>query len=251
MKMINKFAISLLACIGTATIANAGPIFLTGHDPDFHSQPGVGAGGNLLSVGLQFATGGQAFDSTNKFLWVESNPTSVPGGHLRGVVGLTSVGLVSGTHFDPVDAAGLGSVVFSNYEAIAIASSFGGLLSRAELDGLIVRSADIASFINSGGGLFASAECFPCGADLLGGLTPPNLFGYLPVSVTSIGANPPFNVTAFGAGLGLTNADVNDPTHNSFGLVGGLNIVDTDVLGKATTLAGVVRVGGGRLHSCS
>lgn len=245
MKTTSKLAISLLAFIGTATIANAGPIFLTGHDPDFHSQPGMGAGSTLLSVGLQYATGGQAFNSTNKFLWVESNPTTVTNGHLRGIDGLSSMGLVSGTHFDPVNAAGLGSVVFSNYEAIAIASSFGGLLSRAELDGLIARSADIALFINAGGGLFASSECYPCGANLLGGSTGPNLFGYLPVSVTSIGANPPFSVTAFVAGLGLTNADVNDPTHNSFGLVGGLNIVDTDAAGNATTLAGMVRVGGG------
>lgn len=247
MKTISKLVISLLAFIGTATIAHAGPIFLTGHDPDFHSQPGAGAGagGTLLSVGLQYATGNQAFNGTTKFLWVESNPSVVPSGHLRGVDGLTFIGLVSGTHFDTVDAAGLGSVVFSNYEAIGIASSFGGLLSRAELDGLIARSADIASFINAGGGLFASAECFPCGANLLAGSSAPNLFGYLPVSVTSIGANPPFSVTAFGAGLGLTNADVNDPTHNSFGLVGGLNIVDTDAAGNATTLAGVVTVGGG------
>lgn len=245
MKTISKLAIALMAFLGTATIVNAGPVFLTGHDPDFHSQPGAGAGGNLLSVGLQFATGGQAFNSTNKFLWVESNPTSVPGGHLRGINGLTTIGLVSGTHFDAVDAVGLASVTFSNYEAIAIASSFGGLLSRAELDGLIARSADIAAFINAGGGLFASAECFPCGADLLGGSTAPSLFGYLPVSVTSIGASPPFTVSAFGAGLGLNNGDVNDPTHNSFGLVGGLNVVDSDAAGNATTLAGVVTVGGG------
>ena len=245
MKTISKLALLLSAFIGATTIANAGPIFLTGHDPDFHAQSGAGAGGTLLSVGLQFATGGQAFSGTHKFLWVESNPSTVPGGHLRGIDGLTSIGLVSGTNFDRVDATGLASVVFSNYNAIAIASSFGALLTRAELDGLIARSADIASFINAGGGLFASSECFPCGANLLAGGTAPSLFGYLPVSVTSIGANPPFGVTAFGAGLGLTNANVNDPTHNSFGLIGGLNIVDTDAAGNATTLAGVVNVGGG------
>ena len=245
MKMINKLALALLAAIGISTMAQAGPIFLTGHDPDFHAQPSAGGGGTLLTVGLQFATGGQAFNTVKKFLWVESNPTSVPGGHLRGINGLTSLGLVAGIHFDAVNAAALASVNFANYEAIAIASSFGGLLSRAELDALIARSADIAAFINSGGGLFASAECFPCGANLLGGLTAPGLFGYLPVNVTSIGANPPFGVTAFGAGLGLTNGDVNDPTHNSFGLVGGLNIVDRDAQGNATTLAGLVNVDDG------
>ena len=103
----------------------------------------AGGGGTLLTVGLQFATGGQAFNTAKKFLWVESNPTSVPGGHLRGINGLTSLGLVAGIHFDAVNAAALASVNFANYEAIAIASSFGGLLSRAELDALIARSADI------------------------------------------------------------------------------------------------------------
>lgn len=239
-----KFGMLFFTCFSLtiSSLCHAGPVFLTGHDPDFHAQPGFGAGGDLLTVGIQYAASGNAFDTTKKFLWVESNPVSVPGGHLRGVNGLTSIGLTAGLHFDAVDGAGLAGINFSDYEAIAIASSFGGLLSRAELDGLIARESDIATFINAGGGLFASAECFPCGADLLAGSTAPDLFGYLPVSVTSIGASPPFTVTAFGAGLGLSNADVNDPTHNSFGLVGGLNIVDTDSSGNATTLAGIVSV---------
>ena len=240
-----RVAALVLSFFATTTASYAGPIFLTGHDPDFHAQVGAGFGGALLSTGLQYATGGQAFDSTKKFLWVESNPVSVPGGHLRGVDGLINIGLSSGTHFDSVDAAGLASVVFSNYEAIGVASSFGSLLSRAELDGLIARKSDIQTFINGGGGLFASSECYPCGVDLLAGGSSPDLFGFLPITVTSIGAAPPFSVTAFGAGLGLTNGDMNDPTHNSFGQVGGLNIVDTDAAGNATTLAGNVRIGTG------
>lgn len=241
-KILGVLGITLASITGSAY---AGPIFLTGHDPDFHANPSAGAGSNLLRVGIQYAAGGNAYDTTKKFLWVESNPRTVPFGHLRGVNGLTAIGFTAGVHFDAVNAAGLASINFANYEAIAIASSFGGLLSRAELDGLIARQSDIATFINAGGGLFASSECFPCGANLLAGSSAPNLFGYLPVQVTSVGANPPFTVTAFGASLGLSNADVNDPTHNSFGLVGGLNVVDTDRAGNATTLAGVVQVGRG------
>jgi hypothetical protein len=63
--------------------------------------------------------------------------------------------------------------------------------------------------------------------------------------VTSTATTAPYHVTPFGAGLGLTDADVNDPTHNSFAAVGGLNIVDTDAAGIPTTLAGIVNVGGG------
>jgi hypothetical protein len=201
----------------------------------------------LLREGLRFVTNGTFDDgAATKFLWVESRPASVPSGHLVGENGLVSIGLSLGTNYDRANATEFATVNLSNYTVIAIASSFGGLLSRAELDALIARSSDIAAFINAGGGLFASAECDNCGADLLG--SNPDLFGYLPITVTSIGANPPFTVTAYGAAThGLTNADMNDPTHNSFGLVGGLNIVDTDASGSATTLSGVVSIRDGEI----
>src|SRR5262249_50268480 len=87
---------------------------------------------------------------------------------------------------------------------------------------------EIENFINAGGGLLALAECgigFPnCQSDLITSNT--SLFAYLPVTVSSVATTPPYTVTPFGASLGLTDADVNDPTHNSFGLIGGLNIVD-------------------------
>lgn len=248
--MVRRLAVAV-AVVAALTVlspagALAGRVFLTGHDPDFHSQPGAGSpgAGNLFRAGLSFVTSGTYDDgAATKFLWVESF-VPVPGGHLRGEDGLNAIGLTLGTNYDWVDALGFASVNLSNYTAVGIASSFGGMLTRAELDALIARKTDIKNFINAGGGLFASAECDNCGADLLG--MNPNLFGYLPVTVTSIGANPPFTVTAYGAAThGLTNADMNDPTHNSFGLVGGLNIVDTDAAGKATTLSGIVTVDDG------
>ena len=224
--------------------ANAGPIFLTGHDPDFHAQSSSGAQ-NLLRAGLQFATG-NTYNTGTKFLWVESFllPTS---GHLRGEDGLNAIGLTLGTHYDWVDAAGFALADLSAYDAIGVASSFGGMLTSAELNALITRSADIAAFINGGGGLFAAAECDSGSSCDASNMAAPHgaMFGYLPVEVSSIPNVAPFTVTAFGASLGLTNADVNDPTHNSFGLIGGLQAVDIDAAGRPTTLAGNVRVGGG------
>jgi hypothetical protein len=248
-RLFTTISAAIIASLAFAATANAGPVFLTGHDPDFHAQPGAGSpgAGVLLSTALSFVTGG-TYNSgpAHKFLWVEATPADlggIPAGHLYGVNGLTSIGLTQGVNFDAVDASGFAGVNLANYTAIGVASTFGGMLTFNELNALVARSAAIASFINAGGGLFASAECYPCGANLAGSAA--NLFAYLPVTVTSIGANPPFNVTPFGAGLGLTNADLNDPTHNSFGLVGGLNVVDTDSQGNATTLAGVVNLNGG------
>ena len=82
----------------------------------------------------------------------------------------------------------------------------------------------------------------------MAGATAPDLFGFLPVAVTSIGASPPFQVTPFGASLGLVSGELNAPTHNSFGAVGGLDVVDRDTSGAATTLAGDVTVGGGVIN---
>ena len=156
---------------------------------------------------------------------------------------------MEGTHFDVAHAGAaagltldLSVVDFSAYSAIAVSSSFGGLLRRAELDGLIARKDDIKDFVNTGGGVFASAECdvsfASCGVDLI---TPAGgLFGYLPITATAVPAVAPFTVQAFGTGLGLLNTDVDDPTHNSFSDAAGLNIVDTDTNGVPTTLAGDV-----------
>jgi PEP-CTERM motif len=233
----------------SARAAQAGPIFLTGHDPDFHSQGDAGAQ-HLLEVGLQFATGGQLFTPGKKFLWVESRvPT--PGGHLIGENGLHTLTspLTLGVNYDRANAADLASLDLSGYTAIAVASSFGGLLTSAELSALIARKTDIQNFINAGGGLFASAECvngqFNCQGDLMVGVSASSLFGFLPISVSGVDTNPPYTVAPFGVTLGLSNGDLNSPTHNSFLPVAGLNIVDTDASGHPTTLAGVVRVGDG------
>jgi len=240
------WALSIAALLLVATPVTAGPIFLTGHDPDFHAQDSTGAA-NLLRSGLSFVTGGTFDDgAATKFLWVESR-IATPGGHRIGELGLGSLGLALGTNYDRVNAAEFATANLSAYTAIAIASSFGGLLTRAELDALIARSTDIKNFINAGGGLLALAECFPCGANLLAGPTPPDFFGFLPVDVSSISPSPPFTVTPEGAAapFGLKNSDVNDPTHNSFGLIGGLTPLDRDTGSQATTLAGNVQIDGG------
>jgi hypothetical protein len=232
--------------LGAASIATAGPVFLTGADPDFHAQDSAGAQ-NLLRSGLSFVTGGTFDDgAATKFLWVESR-IATPGGHRIGEAGLTSIGLTLGTNYDRVNAAEFATVNLSSYTAIGVASAFGGLLTRAELDALIARSTDIKNFVNAGGGVLALAECFPCGANLLAGPTAPDLFGFLPVDVSSIPPAPPFTVTPEGAAapFGLVNGDVNDPTHNSFGLIGGLTALDLDSVGQPSALAGNVRIDDG------
>ncbi len=226
--------------------AHAGNVYLTGHDPDFHAQVQA-SGQKQLNVALNFVTGGSYKDNSTKFLWVESYLPATSG-HFVGFNGLAAIGVGAG-NVDRVDALGLATVNFSSYSAIVVASSFGGMLTSAEINALIGRSADIATFVNGGGGLAAFAECLSTpacdGSNLAAPTTP---FGYLPITVTSVDTVPGYFVTPFGASLGLTNGDVSDCcTHNSFGAIGGLNVVDFDSRGVATTVAGNVRIGGGGL----
>jgi hypothetical protein len=233
------------ACVllAAASAANAGKIYLTGHDPDFHAQGQVD-GQVQLNVALNYVTGGTYNDGSTKFLWVESD-LAATSGHRVGFDGLSFIGVGAG-NVDRVDATGFSTVDLSDYSAIVVASSFGGMLTSAEINAMIARSADIASFINSGHGLAAFAECFQTAA-CDGSNVPPastTPFGYLPITVDSVDTFAPYHVTAFGALLGLSDDIVSDCcTHNSFGKIGGLGIVDLDSQGTPTTLAGDVHVG--------
>lgn len=235
--------------IGSSSASFAGPIFLTGHDPDFHAQgtntEALGAQ-NLLRTGLDFVTGGTYNSGTEKFLWVESR-ISPPSGHRTGELGLGFIGLSLGTHYDRANGAELSSINFSDYSAIVTASSFGGLFSRAELDALISFSSDITDFVNNGGGIYSMANCFPCGQNLLAGNTAPDLFGFLPIDVVSVATSGPYDPTAYGTDvLGLVFNDLNSPTHNAFEDAAGLNVIDIDRSnGLPVTLAGDVRIGDG------
>jgi hypothetical protein len=237
------------ACVAltAAGAANAGKVYLTGHDPDFHSAVGQPDGQIQLKTALNFVTGGTYNDGSTKFLWVESNLPATSG-HVVGFTGLSTVGVGAG-NVDRVDAAGFATVNLANYSAIVVASTFGGMLTSAEINAMIARNTDIANYINAGHGLAAFAECFQTSAcDGSNTIVPTTPFGYLPITVTSVDTVAPYHVTAYGASLGLTDDVVSDCcTHNSFSAIGGLNVVDLDLHNVATTLAGDVTVGPGGL----
>jgi len=238
-------AAAAIAALALSTSAQAGAVFLTGHDPDYHAQ-GQTSGQHELAAALNFVTGGTYHDGSHKFLWVESfnSPT---GGHVTGYNGLDDVGVTS-ANVDWVNGAGFATANLSLYSAIVVASSFGGMLTDAELTSLNARAGDIKTYVNAGGGLAAFAECGPgffnCDAASISGLVP--LYGFVPVTASAVSTSPPYTVTPYGLTLGFSNADANDCcTHNSFADAAGLNIVDSDAHGVPTTLAGIVRIGDG------
>lgn len=243
----------LVGGAGQLPAAPMASIFLTGHDPDFHALLGGNFTGaqHINQDAISFVTD-PAFNTfsasgINRFLLVTdvSNPG---GGYSDPRLGLNISGFTG--KYDVADngSAGgsilnLNTVNFSNYDAIVIASDFGGWLKQSELNILNARSADIISYLNKGGGLYAMAESGPPF-----GLASSGLFGFLPFVVTSDTKNQTETgniVTPFGAGLGLSASDINgNESHNIFTATSGLNVVDFDSSGDILSLAGRGVVGG-------
>lgn len=220
----------LVLCLflGASASAGAGSVFVTGHDPIWHAGQGANTVGarNLALAGINYARNGSALP----FLFVESITTAIPPGNVRTAPFLTSALGFAAANFVVMDAAMLTALpdfraALNSYSAIVVASDHGGMLGAAELSFLNAHSGDILDYLNAGGGLYAEAESNATG--MIGANQP---FGFLPflVSSTSFQAAETNNtVTAFGAGLGLTDADVNGNfSHNYFASTGGMNPVD-------------------------
>jgi RHS repeat-associated protein len=210
-----------------------GSIFVTGEDPDFHGTQGPNAAGalDIIRDGLAFVRNG----NPKPFLWVESSITP-PGGYSPGINAIKAAGFTEGKDFVHVDAAGIPTVNFQDYSAIAVASDAGGLLTQAELDALNARANDIAQFVSGGGGLLAFAE-----SGLGVPLTTSHQFGFLPFLASSQVKDQSETgnvVTAAGRQLGLLTSDVNGNfSHNIFLSDGGMQVVARDSSGAILGLA--------------
>ncbi len=236
-----------VALCAATTPSQAGSMFLTGHDPDFHAQLGGNALGaqHINQAAINFILN-PAFNpyylaGIHKFLYVQSR-IAPPSGHTDGKIGLTMSGYVEGTDFEHHDASDLNAEINQlgfKYSGIVVASDFGGILTQAELGILNARRADIIAFVNNGGGLYAMTE-----SNSGAGLTPlGGWFDFVPTTVISTQFNQSesgFTVTAFGASLGLTSGDVNgNASHNIFPSAPvGFDVVDIDASGNIMSVAG-------------
>jgi hypothetical protein len=220
--------LSALALVAVTASASAGSIFVTGHDPVWHANFGGNAAGaaNLATTGIDYARNGNALP----FLYIEAKTDSIPPGNAYTASFLTSALGYSASSYVVMDAADLNGLAnfrstLNSYSAIVVASDHGGMLGAGELSFLNLHNADILSYLNAGGGLYAEAESNATGRI---GATP--RFGFLPflVSSTDFQTSEFANtVTSFGAGLGLGNSDVNGNfSHNYFASTGGMNAVD-------------------------
>jgi hypothetical protein len=234
-------AMSLASVAPSATATGPGGVFVTGHDPDFHTLAGGNSPGarNIIRRAVEFVTGGHP----SPHILLVSSAITPPAGHRSSIAGVHMVYpsiTVAGAP-DPVNlGAGLldlSTVDFSAFDAVIVASDFGGVLRQAELDVLNARSPELLNYVNNGGGLVAFAE-----SDSGARLTPAGgHFDFLPFLVSEVQLNQSevgFSVTPFGLSLGLTNADVNgNASHNVFLNSGGMEVVNVDAGGRIMSLA--------------
>jgi len=221
-------AMSVFAAVPSRA-ATPGGIFLTGHDPDFHSVGGNTTGAqHIIQRAVSFVTSGIA----SPRLLLVTDVHSPGAGYIDPRLGMNAAGFSGYDVADDGSGGGaikdLHTVNFSNYDVVVVASDYGGWLRQAELDILNARSSAIISFINGGGGLVAFAES----GGASGSQTSHNRFGFLPfvVSSTPLSQSETANaLTPFGTSLGLVNSDINGNfSHNVFTKTGPLQIVDVD-----------------------
>ena len=236
MRRLVVAAMAAVLAFPVSAWAVPGGVFVTGHDPDFHSIAGNTTGArNIIRRAVEFVSGNVPAPS----LLVVSSRISVPSGHLDSVQGIQAAGFAG---FDVAAAPGQGvldlnTVDFAGYDAVIIASDFGGLLRQNELDILNSRTGDLVDYVNGGGGLVALSESNQ-GAHL----TPAGgLFDFLPFLATELALGQPetnYTVTPFGQAMGLLASDVNgNVSHNVFLDTGGMEVVDRDGAGRILSLA--------------
>jgi hypothetical protein len=239
--VIRAFALTALFGL-LANFASAGSVFVTGHDPDFHSQSGPNQAGaqHVIQLGLAFVRNG----NTAPILLIESNTNNNSlGDHIDSEPGLVASGYTAGNtagnHYVKVNATDFATTDLSLFSAIFVPSDHGGTLTGDDLQALDARTADILNYVNGGGGLMALAEDGFHTAPTSG--PAPELFGFLPFLATSapVGEFENGNTdTPFGLSLGLLNGDVNGNfSHNVFTSTGGMTVVDVDASGEILSLA--------------
>jgi hypothetical protein len=229
------------ASVGLADSVD-GSVFVSGHDPDFHSQAGPNAPGaqDIIEDALAFARNG----NNKPVLLIETDPAPNEslGDHLDSEQGLIAsgytVGTTAGNHFVRVSAAQFATENLSQFSAIFVPSDHGGSLTGNDLEALDNRATDILSYIDNGGGLVAFAEDGFHTAATDG--SHPALFGFLPFLVSSTAAEQfesGNSLTAAGLALGLTDSDINGNfSHNVFTATGGMTVVDMSPTGAVLSL---------------
>jgi hypothetical protein len=219
----------------TSFNAEAGNLWLTGHDMDFHCSGGSGC--NTFGIALDFVRQSAPTKTLPILVLDEGGQVAASAAQAGSMARNTVEG--AGNPFpltvvDPTTAA-FGTTVINtaNFSAVVIASdsTCGGCdNSVASITAINARTAELQAFFTAGGGILYNS----------GASNRATYYASVPIPATGAAVSPPFVVTPAGAALGMLLADANCcATHNSFSLPGPgspLVVAETDSAGLAETL---------------
>lgn len=213
----------------------AGNLWLTGHDMDFHCSGGSGC--TTYGIAVDFVRQ-DAPDKTLPILVLDEG-SQVVAGMARPAATASNTVEGAGVAFptvvvNPTSAAFATTVIsVSNYSAIVIASdsTCGGCdNSAASITAINARTADLHTFFTAGGGILYNS----------GAARRDTYYASVPIAAPAVSVSGPFTVTAAGLALGMTDAEANCcATHNSFTLPAAgspLVVAETDGAGFAETM---------------
>lgn len=217
--------------------AQAGNLWLTGHDADFHCDGSGGSQCNYFGIAANFVRQ-SAPTKTLPILVLDSgsevaNSLNATEAKARNTVEGAGAAFPF-TVVDPTSPAFATTPInVANFSAIIIASdsSCGGCDNdAADIAAINARTSEIQAFFTAGGGLLY----------LAGASNRATYYASVPIPTTGVAVSAPFTVQPPGAALGLTTSDVNCcATHNSFSLPpagSALVVAETDSAGFAETL---------------
>ncbi|MEA2173406.1 MAG: hypothetical protein QOD00_998 [Blastocatellia bacterium] len=247
-----------------ASTTSPGGIFVTGHDPDYHAHSPVGnftGSRHMIQRAVAYVT----FNKPNPKLLLVTDLRNPAGDQIDSRLGMIDAGFTCDVAVAPTsprsDATSpstldLTTVAFGNYDAVVVASDYGGWLRQDELNILNARSRELIDYVNNGGGLVAFDESGnrSSGPGVYTGTTA-NRFSFLPFLITVQSLNQDesgFTLTPEGTAMGLTTADINGNfSHSVFTATGGMDVIDKDPQGQFASLATRgKRVGPGGVDTC-
>jgi hypothetical protein len=219
----------------TSFNAEAGNLWLTGHDMDFHCSGGAGC--NTFGIAVDFVRQSAPTKTLPILVLDEGGQVAASAAQAGSMARNTVEG--AGNPFpltvvDPTTAA-FGTTVIStaNFSAVVIASdsTCGGCdNSVASITAINARTAELQAFFTAGGGILYNS----------GAANRATYYASVPIPATGAAVSPPFTVTPAGAALGMLDVDANCcATHNSFSLPGPgspLVVAETDSASLAETL---------------
>jgi hypothetical protein len=228
----------LFAVFGWASFGvEAGNLWLTGHDADFHCTGGQQC--NHVGVALNFSRQ-SAPDKTKPMLFLDSGTQLASAAGSTGAKAKNTVeGAGNAFNFTVVGPSTAAFATLplttANYSAIVVASdsTCGGCDNTvADIAAINARTAAIQAFFDAGGGLVYFA----------GASNRATYYASVPIPPGAAAVAAPFTLTAAGTAIGLlAPADTNCcATHNSFNLPpagSSLVVLETDSAGRAETLS--------------